>query len=422
MERSGAGSPEGVWGQRAASSDSLAPSVPPAPPQVRTGAFGRVHVRWLAFWVGVGGLALLAVAGVLGTFGVSVGDDLLSIQLYLVIAGWVLISVWWRAGVRLGVLFRWPKLGSYWWVVAGMFVVQLVFSLSASMVTSVVAPGLDDAVQDVGQGNLLLVLLGLVILPPLVEETVFRGVLIERLAVRWRLLWAIVASALLFGALHADPVGAGVFGVVATLLYLRTGSLWPAILIHLANNLLVLTLTRGLAGAESGAETPDTATTLTSAAFLAAVSIPFLVWFARVHWPTRRQLTPYQAYEVMSGLPELTVPGAAWSVRPRGTVRLTVTNSHLVVSEVGAAPARPVATLGFESVAGVYAAPAPGQEMTELVVVVVNDGTWSGFQVGGGAQRPTRKLAAGVRERIDAARYREWVASWPDGSPQLPRV
>ena len=43
---------------------------------------------------------------------------------------------------------------------------------------------------------------------------------------------AIVVSSVAFGILHVDPVGAGVFGAMTALLYLRTGSLWPAIGAH----------------------------------------------------------------------------------------------------------------------------------------------------------------------------------------------
>lgn len=382
-------------------------SSPIRPPRVRTGAFSRIHVRWLAFWVGVGGLALLALAGLAETFGVAVGDEELSVALYLVVLGWVVVSVRGQAGVRLGAMLRWPRLGTYWWVVAGMFVVQLVFSAAAATVTSIVAPGLDDSLQGLGEGNLAVLVLGLVILPPFVEEIVFRGVLIERLAVRWRLEWAILASAALFGVLHADPVGACAFGIVATLLYLRTGSLWPAILVHLANNLLALALMR-LTGDEAAEPAASTASALSSAAFLAALSVPFLVWFGWTHWPRGATLTPYQAYEVGVGLPDVTLPVAGWSVRQGRPVRLTATNSHLVVSEPGLFP-EPIASLAFESVAAVYAARAPGVRPAEMLVVVVTNGTWSGFQLPGGQERAHREGAVAIRERIEAARYRAWL-------------
>ena len=53
---------------------------------------------------------------------------------------------------------------------------------------------------------------------------------------------AIIASSLLFGALHPDPLGAALFGVGMCLLYLRTHSLWVPIIAHALNNFLAWSL------------------------------------------------------------------------------------------------------------------------------------------------------------------------------------
>jgi hypothetical protein len=379
-------------------STGRAPTPGAAP--ARTGAFGRVRARWLPVWVVLGGVVLAAAAsGVAAVLGGSVSDELLGILFYLPILAWVLVMVGRRAGVDLRAMLRWPRLGAYWWVVAGMFVVQLLFSLAAATLTQLVFPGLDDALVGVGQGNLLMSVIALGLLPSFLEEVLFRGVLLERFAVKWRLVVAIVVAAVAFGILHADPVGAGMFGVVTALLYLRTGSLWPGILIHAANNALVLVASRA-----AGPASPDDALAVSEALVTAgvtlALSVPFLIWFLVRTWPRRGAITPYQAHEWATGLPERHVDGIGWSGAPGTPLRLTATSSHLVVGRAAGTsqPAEPIAVLDLADVQAVYPTVVPGGEQ---VVVLLRDGSWTTLQARGGAPAANRELALILSERAD---------------------
>jgi uncharacterized protein len=86
-------------------------------------------------------------------------------------------------------------------------------------------------------------LLEYVILAPLFEELVFRGLLFAILRRRFRFLPAALISAAIFGLAH----GYGVVGLISVCwsgvlwawIYERTGSLGPGILAHALNNLLV---------------------------------------------------------------------------------------------------------------------------------------------------------------------------------------
>ncbi|ANU12005.1 CAAX protease family protein [Planococcus antarcticus DSM 14505] len=75
-------------------------------------------------------------------------------------------------------------------------------------------------------------------LAPVVEEFMFRGVLLKRMIVRTSVWGGILISSLLFGILHLDVIGAFLFGIVASLLYLRTNNLLVPILLHIINNSL----------------------------------------------------------------------------------------------------------------------------------------------------------------------------------------
>jgi membrane protease YdiL (CAAX protease family) len=354
-------------------------------------------------------------AGVGALFGGSVADELLGVLLYVPIAAWVWLVVVRRNGVSLSAMLRWPRLGAYWWIVAGLFLVQLLFSVGAITLTQLVFPGLDDALAGVGEGNLLLALLGLVVLPPLVEEVVFRGVLLERFTIKWRIGVAIIVSSVAFGILHADPVGAGVFGVVTCLLYLRTGSLWPGILIHFANNLLALVATRTV-GSDVEAPAPELGEALTSAGVFLGLSVPFLAWFIVRNWPPRGTPTPYQRYESNeSGSVPATFPGIAWSGAPY-TVRLTVTPTDLIVDRPGLAPGegQPLAVLPVEQVAAAYPTDIPGGQQ---VVILLTDGSWSTMRVGPGAPEPTEELAEAVMAQARRARSSDLTADSEAAQP-----
>lgn len=84
---------------------------------------------------------------------------------------------------------------------------------------------------------------------PICEETFFRGFLFPGLARAMPVWAAVVTSALIFGAAHADLnsfVPLAIIGAVLALLRWRTGSLWPGILFHAAINAQVLIYTIGL--------------------------------------------------------------------------------------------------------------------------------------------------------------------------------
>ena len=133
-----------------------------------------------------------------------------------------------------------------------------------------------------------------VVLAPAVEEFLFRGLLLHRLAERLGVPLAVGLSGLLFGLVHDEVLGHTLFGVAAALLYLRTGSLWAPIILHAANNTVAVGLE--LTFIESGYEVA------TLSAFRAGwpygllgllIGVPWFVWMLRVTWPAVRARLPY---------------------------------------------------------------------------------------------------------------------------------
>jgi uncharacterized protein len=81
---------------------------------------------------------------------------------------------------------------------------------------------------------------------PLVEELLFRGVLLSALLQRWRVGWSVAISSLAFALIHLPGLDYQWYAVPELLLLalalawlrLRSGSIWPAVLAHGLNNLL----------------------------------------------------------------------------------------------------------------------------------------------------------------------------------------
>jgi len=83
---------------------------------------------------------------------------------------------------------------------------------------------------------------------PLVEELLFRGVLLSALMKRMHAGWAVTGSSLLFALVHLPGLEYQWYALPNLLLLalllaglrLRSGSIWPAVLAHGANNLLAV--------------------------------------------------------------------------------------------------------------------------------------------------------------------------------------
>lgn len=78
----------------------------------------------------------------------------------------------------------------------------------------------------------------IIIIAPLVEEFIFRGMLLNHWSRKRGTAFAIIASSFIFGILHLNPVGAFLFSVALSLVYIKSGSLPLVILIHMLHNVL----------------------------------------------------------------------------------------------------------------------------------------------------------------------------------------
>ena len=99
------------------------------------------------------------------------------------------------------------------------------------------------AVFGAGGGGLALSVLMVVLVGPIVEELVFRGVVLDSAGRRWGMWSAILGSAALFSLAHVTAwavVPTFVLGIALGWLAWTRGSLWPAIALHSLYNAVVV--------------------------------------------------------------------------------------------------------------------------------------------------------------------------------------
>jgi membrane protease YdiL (CAAX protease family)/uncharacterized RDD family membrane protein YckC len=138
-----------------------------------------------------------------------------------------------RLGVRS---FRWSAFG---WMAAAIGAYLLLIGLYSLVVT----PDQEDIAPSFGPIWVQVFLI--VICAATSEELCFRGMLFGGIRTRLPSLGAAALSGLIFGALHA-PTGVSavppliIFGLVMALLYERTGSVVPGMILHALNNSVAL--------------------------------------------------------------------------------------------------------------------------------------------------------------------------------------
>ena len=82
--------------------------------------------------------------------------------------------------------------------------------------------------------------MSIVIAAPILEELIFRGIILDGLLRKYSPVKSILISSLLFGIIHLNPwqfVGAMIIGIFMGWVYYKTGKLILTIIIHFTNNL-----------------------------------------------------------------------------------------------------------------------------------------------------------------------------------------
>ena len=157
------------------------------------------------------------------------------------------LVAWWgwrKTGARFGLVFPLSRIRLVVYipvmltVIGGGIVISEIDNLFR-----VLLPIPDAMAQAFGvlgdDASLAFLILGPVLSASILEEGLFRGLILYGFLRNYPLKKALIFSALLFSVLHMNPwqfVGAFIMGIVFGWWYHRTQSLWPCIVGHILNN------------------------------------------------------------------------------------------------------------------------------------------------------------------------------------------
>lgn len=209
--------------------------------------FAEMKSRYLILFTILGVIATLIIFMLIGADPVTT-EIAVQIAFYIVVP-YFFFHYYWSKNPDWSLSEVLTTKGVKPWIpsITGMVIVSIAFSLAMFWLQlAIISPAfpwlaellLEPIETPGGVGYEYFMLLTLVILAPIVEEFVFRGVFLTRIAAKTSMWGGILISSLLFGVLHLDFIGAFLFGIIASLLYLRTGNLLLPILFHMLNNAL----------------------------------------------------------------------------------------------------------------------------------------------------------------------------------------
>lgn len=139
----------------------------------------------------------------------------------------------------------------------------------------------------------ILLFISVVIIAPLAEEFLVRGILLHRFSTKWGVSMGIIVSSLLFGLLHFNiaSISIGVGYIFVALIYIRVPSLLVPISYHMMNNIIffISKIVTDISGDRN--ETEITIKYLWLGLLNISFALPILFYFLK--WPVSLDTLPY---------------------------------------------------------------------------------------------------------------------------------
>lgn len=225
--------------------------------------FNKLKIRWLAVIFLVTPIVLSLSLDFLQYIGKFEAEDALfditgNILFYMVPVCWIGIickknKIHVRDLITQKTETKWPRLRELIGILIGLWILSsgtfgLMYTALSYIMPSYVTAILEEKMIYTSTESIfpvmanILQLLMAIIWAPIVEELVFRGVLYNRFLKKWGIKMAIIIPSCLFGMIHFDFIGACIFGIIMTLLMIRTGNLIIPITVHMLNNFIALSI------------------------------------------------------------------------------------------------------------------------------------------------------------------------------------
>ena len=207
-----------------------------------------VEIPWSVrdTWIGVASLFFLIVTLMLTIFvlpEMDVGIFLVIGELFFTVPIWYL-GIWKNQGswADMGLRkFRPGSLALGCGLMIGSWIFNLGYGFFIGLFDLQVQPDFAPLFDGTISPNLIF--LGGAIVAPMVEEIIFRGFIFAGLRQRYGWVKSALMSSALFALIHFQPAAIlpiFILGLIFSYLYHLSGSIWPAVIMHMSTNALGL--------------------------------------------------------------------------------------------------------------------------------------------------------------------------------------
>jgi uncharacterized protein len=193
--------------------------------------------------VGISILAMLVLTPVIILLSPLTGKAFATLVYYLMAMG---ISFWFAHSNRL----KWNTTSTYNFelasgkitALAAIGVIAIQIGVVSPLVSIIPIPEfMRQIFIEFGNQKGIFSAITIIIAAPILEELVFRGIILDGLLKKYSPIKSILVSSILFGVVHFNPwqfIAAFIIGCFSGWVYYKTRKLTPSIIIHFANNLV----------------------------------------------------------------------------------------------------------------------------------------------------------------------------------------
>lgn len=162
----------------------------------------------------------------------------------------------------------------------GIFIMLALTYLNYILPLEKISQNYEEIMKAVMSGNFIIVFITVGIFGPIIEEIIFRGLILNELKKVSPVIAAVIIQAVLFGAYHMNPLQSSyafVVGIVLGLVAVLTRSIWAPILVHVFFNSVNVIIDKALeANPEQQTQFFGVYTLIIS--FIVMASSIFIVW------------------------------------------------------------------------------------------------------------------------------------------------
>ena len=131
-------------------------------------------------------------------------------------------------------------------LITGLYLINIVLASGLARLFPESAGNVETTFSVILEDNVLAAFVVIALAPAVCEEMLFRGLILHSLKARYRIVSAIAITAALFGAYHMSLVKfipTGLLGLALCYVTWRTGSIYPAMMMHFLNNAFSVMIT-----------------------------------------------------------------------------------------------------------------------------------------------------------------------------------